>query len=329
MDSIQSFFYDICIGMKDSTKRSYVSALRSVCKYASVNPDPNIIGEKHKDIIKILDHFKEPTKRMYLSSIIKFCEGRCSNEAMLEFKKVFDSLRQSIAKEQSKQIATERFKELQAQEFTWESVLSVRNELEQKYHKALYTVGQLHSRGELWGIQQYIILCCYTMIEPRRSTDYTEFVVKNPDPEKHNYLMQKNGNFYFVFNNYKTAKLYGKQEILVPDKLADLINQWTLICNSRYLLMKQRRNMPFDNVSMCHLLYETFSGRKVSVNLLRHLYLAQFQQQDAKMSGIAERMGHSTRMQHLYIYQPSSREPTGVDQRETEQDEEKVDNQVC
>lgn len=321
MDSIQIFFYDICIGMKESTKRSYVSALRSVCKYASVNPDPKDMGEKHEDIIKILDHFKPPTKKMYLSSILKFCEGRSSNEAMLAFKKEFDSLRQSVAKEQAKQIPTEKFKELQEQEFTWENVISARDELEQKYDKALHTIGQLHSRKELWGIQQYIILCCYTMIEPRRSTDYTEFVLKNPNPEKDNYLMQKNGNFYFVFNNYKTSKLYGKQEILVPDKLAHLINQWTLICNSRYLLMKYKRNIPFDNVSMCHLLYETFSGRKVSVNLLRHLYLAQFQQQDAKMSGIAERMGHSTRMQHLYIYQPC--------ENSVEQDEEKVDNQVC
>jgi hypothetical protein len=320
MDSIQTFFYDICAGMKDSTKRSYVSALRSVCKYASVNPEPKAIGEKHSEIIKILDHFKEPTKRMYLSSIIKFCDGRSSDEAMLAFKKEFDTLRQSISKEQAKQVATEKFKELQEEEFTWKSVLAVRDELERTYHKALHTVCSLHTREVLWGIQQYIILCCYTMIEPRRSTDYTEFVLKNPDPEKDNYLMQRDGNYFFVFNNYKTAKLYGKQEVSVPDKLADIINQWSLICNSRYLLMKYKRNIPFDNVSMCHLLYEVFSGRKVSVNLLRHLYLAQFQQQDAKMSEIAHNMGHSTRMQHLYIYQP---------QVAQSKDEEKEDNQVC
>lgn len=306
MDSVQSFFYDSCVGMKDSTKRSYVSALRSVCKYASVNPDPQAMGEKHSEIIKILDHFKPPTKRMYLSSILKFCEGRCPTDAMLAFKKEFDTLRQTISKDQAKQEATEKFKELQQEAFTWDSVLAVRDELEQKYDKALHTVGQLHTRQVLWGIQQYIILCCYTMIEPRRSTDYTEFVLKNPDPEKDNYLMQRNGNFYFVFNNYKTAKRYGKQEVEVPDKLANLINQWSLVCNSRYLLMKYKRNIPFDNVSMCHLLYETFSGRKVSVNLLRHLYLAQFAEQDAKMAKIAERMGHSLHLQHLYIYQSDS-----------------------
>jgi hypothetical protein len=304
MDSIQTFFYDICAGMKDSTKRSYVSALRSVCKYASVNPEPKAIGEKHSEIIKILDHFKEPTKRMYLSSIIKFCDGRSSDEAMLAFKKEFDTLRQSISKEQAKQVATEKFKELQEEEFTWKSVLAVRDELERTYHKALHTVCSLHTREVLWGIQQYIILCCYTMIEPRRSTDYTEFVLKNPDPEKDNYLMQRDGNFFFVFNNYKTAKLYGKQEVSVPDKLADIINQWSLVCNSRYLLMKYKRTCPLDSVSLCHTFYEVFSGRKVSVNLLRHLYLAQFQQQDAKMVKIAERMGHSVKMQHLYIYQP-------------------------
>lgn len=306
MDCVQTFFYDICSGMRDSTKRSYISALRSVCKYTSTSPIPKDIGEKHKEIIKILDHFKESTKRMYLSSIIKFCEGRCSDEAMLAFKKEFDSLRQSITIDEAKQCATEKFQELQEQAFTWDSVVAVRDQLEQKYSTALHTIGQLHSRDVLWGIQQYIILCCYTMIEPRRSSDYTEFVLKNPDPEKDNYLMQRSGTFYFVFNNYKTAKRYGKQEIEVPDKLARLINQWSLVCNSRYLLMKYRRTSPLCPVSLCHTFYETFSGRKVSVNLLRHLFLAQYAEQDQKMAKIANNMGHSLHLQHLYIYQPES-----------------------
>lgn len=315
METIQHFFYNLCAGMKDSTKRSYVSAISSICKYTALKPEPEAFGNKYKEIINTLSHFKQPTKRMYLSAILKFCEGRCSEEAMMAFKKEFDSLRKQIADDQAKQIATEKFKNLQEEDFTWKSVLRTREELKEKFNTALNTVGTLHSREVLWGIQQYVILCCYTMIEPRRSTDYTEFVLKNPDPEKDNFLMQRDGVFYFVFNNYKTSKLYGKQEVRIPDELADIINQWTLVCNSRYLLMKYRRNAPFDNVTMCHLLYETFSGRKVSVNLLRHLYLAQYQQQDSKMSKIAENMGHSLRMQHLYIYQP--------------QGEASKDNQVC
>lgn len=319
MDNIQSFFYELCPDVKDSTKRSYVSAISSICKYTALKPDPEAFGNKYQEVIKTLSHFKQPTKRMYLSALIKFCEGRCSDEAMKAFKNEFDSLRKQISDEQSKQAATEKFKALQAEDFTWKSVLTAREELKEKFNKALYTMGTSHSRDTLWGIQQYIILSCYTMIEPRRSADYTEFVLKNPDPEKDNYLMQRNGSFYFVFNNYKTAKLYGKQQVQVPDELADIINQWSLLTNSKYLLMKYRRNAPFDNVSMCHLLYEVFSGRKVSVNLLRHLFLAQYQQQDSKMTKIAHNMGHSIGMQHLYIYQTES--PT--------QNEEKEDNQVC
>lgn len=301
--SIKTFFYELCVGMKDSTKRAYISAINSICKYTALTPDPVVFGNNYQDIIKTLDHFKPPTRRMYLSSLIKFCEGRCDEQATNAFKKEFDKLRKQISTEADKQIATDKFKALQAEEFTWQSVIQTRDDLKDKFNTALHTVGTLHSREVLYGIQQYVTLCCYTMIPPRRSSDYTEFVIKNPDPEKDNYLMQKDGIFYFVFNNYKTAKIYGKQQVEIPDELADIINQWSTICHSRYLLMKYRRNTPLDSVGMCHLLYDIFSGRKVSVNLLRHLYLAQYQEQDAKMVKLADDMAHSTKMQHLYIYQ--------------------------
>ena len=285
-----------------ATIRTYTSAINSICRKADVSPTREDFAEKHKHIINHINIMDKPSsRRTYFSACMTFLKPTSDTEAKLAYEKEFQKMKTTIRQIEEKQEPTPQFQALRESSFTWETVIKYRELYEKEYSNDMFE-DKARGQGLLWKIQQYVALCCYTMIEPRRSQDYCEFVLRNPDPEKENYMMERDGKHYFVFNCYKTAKSYGKQQIEIPDKLATIINRWALISGSRHLFMLHRRTQPMSQPAVCHMFYDIFNNQKVSVNLLRHLYLAQFVDQDTKMKEIAKNMGHSVGMQHMYIY---------------------------
>jgi flagellar biosynthesis regulator FlbT len=286
-----------------STIRTYVSAINSICRKAGIEPSQDAFAKDFQRIINHVDVMASPaSRRAYFSACLFFLKPTNHEEAKEAYMKKFQEMKKTIREKEDKQEATEKFKALRQEHFTWETVLKYREEYEKEYHEDLFS-DKVKGHRLLWKIQQYVALCCYTMIEPRRSQDYCDFVLRDPDVDSQNYMMERDGTYYFVFTSYKTAGHYGKQTIEIPTELADIIHQWAKISSSKFLLMQYKRLQPMTSPNICHMLYDIFDNRKVSVNLLRHLYLAQFVEQDKKMKEIATRMGHSIGMQHHYIYQ--------------------------
>ena len=75
---------------------------------------------------------------------------------------------------------------------------------------------------------EYLLLSLYTMTAPRRNKDYNEMMVVFEEPDK----LDSTKNYYvaseqqFIFNIYKTAKLYGQQRIDVPTALVDVLDNF-------------------------------------------------------------------------------------------------------
>ena len=103
---------------------------------------------------------------------------------------------------------------------------------------------------------------------PRRSVDFGNMKWKNYDSEKDNYVDIKNGKF--VFQNYKTAKQYEKQENEISKPLKVILNKWFKVCDCDYVLFDNKKQ-PLTSPQMTHRLNEIF-GRKISTSMLRHIY---------------------------------------------------------
>jgi hypothetical protein len=103
---------------------------------------------------------------------------------------------------------------------------------------------------------------------PRRSIDFGVMKWKDYDPEKDNYVDVKNGKF--VFQNYKTAKQYDKQENEISRPLKLILNKWFKVIDSDYVLFDNKKQ-PLTSPQMTHRLNEIF-GRKISTSMLRHIY---------------------------------------------------------
>jgi len=103
---------------------------------------------------------------------------------------------------------------------------------------------------------------------PRRSIDFGNMKWRNYDSEKDNYVDIKNGNF--VFQNYKTAKQYEKQENEISKPLKVILNKWFKVCDCDYVLFDNKKQ-PLTSPQMTHRLNEIF-GKKISTSMLRHIY---------------------------------------------------------
>jgi len=150
------------------------------------------------------------------------------------------------------------------------------------------------SMNDLQAIQNYIILCLLggMFIAPRRSLDYTEFVIKNIDKNKDNYL-DKNE---LVFNKYKTAKFYDEQRVDCPKELLSILKKWIKKNDNEYLLFDSN-GQKLTSVKLNQRLNKIF-GKNASVNLLRHSYLTdKFGdeiERSKQMANTAEDMGTSS-----------------------------------
>ena len=113
--------------------------------------------------------------------------------------------------------------------------------------------------------------------------------------------MEKNK---FIFNSYKTAKTYGKQEVDIPVKLKNIIAKWIKINPTEYLFFDANMNK-LSAVKLNQRLNKIFNGKKVGVNQLRHTYLTdKFADTIKKEKAIAdtmEDMGSSKEMLKTYV----------------------------
>lgn len=242
---------------------AYTSTLRNI--YSKVYPkDLKFIIKKfenYDDFINVLKDVPSNKRKSILSALVVICgDDKCK-----QYRDLMIEDAQKYNNEQKEQVKNENQKE------NWITM----EEIQKIYNKYLVSYKHLIKKpdltdSELQIIQNYIIICLLSglFIPPRRSLDYTEMKIKDINKDKDNYI-DKNK---FIFNTYKTAKFYGKQEIEIPNELKKILSKWIKINPTDYLLF-DANNEKLSNVKLNQRLNKIF-GKKISVNMLRHIYLS-------------------------------------------------------
>ena len=269
--------------LSEGSLTTYCSILRSL--HSKIFGGGEIKKDDYDDSDKILKYLDDlpPNKRKTILSALVVISGKPDyRKEMLQDIKEYSN----DAKE---------MKKTETQEANWVSkdeILNLYNEYKQdtllRYKKSKL------SMNDLQAIQNYIILCLLggMFIAPRRSLDYTEFVIKKIDKDKDNYLDKTE----LVFNRYKTAKFYDEQRVSIPKELKSILTKWIKNTDNEYLLFDSN-GCKLTSVKLNQRLNKIF-GKKASVNLLRHSYLTdRFGdeiERSKTMANVAEEMGTSS-----------------------------------
>lgn len=289
MPSIKEYIKDKRPSLSDSSITTYSSILKSL--YKKLHGDEEIDFDKFNQADSILDYLKDltPNKRKtILSALVIITDNKKYRDQMLEDVRDYN-------KEISKQ---EKTPEQEANWVTQSEVDTMFNDLK-KTANAIYKK-ENKTNSDLQVLQNFIILALFKLIAPRRSKDYVDFKIRNVNKEKDNYMDKGK----FVFNSYKTAKTYGKQEVPIPRELTTIINKWIKVNPTDYLLFDVNMN-PLSSVKLNQRFNRIFGGRKTSVNMLRHSFLTDkfgdTIEKEKQINNTMESMGSSIDMLKTYV----------------------------
>lgn len=197
----------------------------------------------------------------------------------------------------------------------WEDILKIKEDLKKKVEH--FEDNKAISHRQFATLKKYVVLSLYTDIPPRRNRDYQECYIvygdKHMTPDRNYYDIKDNK---FVFNQYKTSKTYGKQEIDISDnrELVKTLNLWYKfhpLTKDRYTknlnvrLLVNYDGSPLKSVnSITRILYSIFGGKKIGSSMLRHIYLTdKYKDEMGEMRRDAEMMGHSQSQQKEYVFE--------------------------
>ncbi len=213
----------------------------------------------------------------------------------------------------------------------WEKVKEIYNDLKCK----AYTGDDLRTN------QDFLLLSFYMHHPPRRATDYQnmyfdvidiskdkqkilwmnkESIAKyekedvvdekgKPFEEKilektnKNYYM-KNGNMsFFIFDDYKTYDVYGRQIVEVNRDLDDIIKRHITIYG--IALESKLLDLSYENyLKRLNNIFYSYTNKIISIDMLRHIYVNKMIEDtklcDTDRQKIARLMGHSNDTQKIY-----------------------------
>ena len=226
--------------MSDSSKRLYMHNLKRL--NGGEFKDFNFL-KKTDEIMKKMPSNKN-TARSYIIACVNSCKGRKGfGKALKFYTNEMDSLNAELKNATQK---TERYLE---NELSWNQILEARDKL---------------SKDSV----EYVLMCLYTMIAPRRNLD---MILKIGKPEPNSNWYDGN-NFYF--GNYKTKGTYNTQVVEPPEELKHVINNYLekRPFKTNDLLVK-RSGKPFTTKDI-QLTLNKVLDKRIGATMLRSIYLS-------------------------------------------------------
>lgn len=284
---------ELIVEKKPNISKSSITTYNSILKNLHIK----VFGEdidvsnfnKTDKILKFLESVEPSKRKTILSALVVITDNKKYRDLMLkdiEEYKTNESTQKKNEKQNESWVNTETIDEL------LDKLGSNSNVILKK---------KSYSPTDLQEVQNFVILCVLSgkFIPPRRSKDYVDFKIKNVDTEKDNYIYKKK----MIFNSYKTAKTYQRQEIDIPPPLMKILNKWIKINPTEYLFFDTNFKK-LSNVKLTQRLNKIF-GKKASVNQMRHTYLSNKYQKTIELNKEMEedmaKMGTSKAQEKVYI----------------------------
>jgi integrase len=292
----------------ESTATQYLQTLH---KLNGGKPFNNLAWAKKYDTVQaIIDSYAPSTQGnqyMVLSSALSLFNDKAT------YKGAYNHWRDKMMearKEKNAEPIHEKNEKQEENWLTWEEVSKKKSGLREDISSFLSN--KVLTAGQFDKLLQYVILSLYTDIAPRRNQDFLDmYVVKKLGKE-----VDTSKNYYdlathrFIFNKYKTAKTYGRQEVAVPEELQEVLGEFLKhhpLAKSKakeFKLLVKADGSNLNTVNAITRALNRIFGKKVGSSMLRHSYLSSKYGDTTKdMEEDAEAMGHSPAVQKAYIKQ--------------------------
>jgi hypothetical protein len=278
----------------NNSLNTYVNVLKSLFKAVfgkDVPMDYHKFIDEYQKVITYLENVKFNVRKTILSALVVISNENIDVQKLFRIQMIKDV--EEYNKLQSTNKMTDRQKEAWC---SWNDILKIVEKLKTKFY---YVFKEKHpTNEELYNLQKYVILCCYTMIPPRRAMDFTTMLTSGYNQLTENYYHKAN----FYFNKYKTSKYTHLQIEKIPRCLETILKKWIALRPNTKLLFTDIKGNELNSCGMTKILNSIFEPKNISVNMLRHIFITEKAQPlILKLEETAKSMAHSTNIQKLYV----------------------------
>jgi hypothetical protein len=304
--------------IKELSIKNYIKNVKNLYKFINGNLEMEDLDflNNTSDIKTKIDKLKLNTRKSYLSSIVVLLDSVKNDDD--ETLKFYRQLMMKDIELYNKELKEQ--KKSMAQDKNWTTIKNLQKVLN-KYKSDLEPVFKKQpvdiSNKEKDILRKWLVGSLYISDpdNPPMRANYSEMKIVNKkqyndmtDDEinNNNILINMSRNKkMFSFGNYKTDKFYGVKMIPVGKKLNSIINIYLKLMNNPEYLVTNKNGEPMTNNGLSKFIINIFenSGLKITINLLRHIYITENVQQPKllKKEDIASKMCHSVNTQELYI----------------------------
>jgi integrase len=277
-------------GVKDTTRKLYMHNLKKL------NDDKEIKDLKFlKKIESILEKINQKPKNTGRSYLIAIVSALKNKDDKL-YAKYYPYLEQINAELKTNTTKSEKQEEnWLSQDIIMEKQKQYMAFLPKKSKKEL-------TEAEYNALLDLVVLSLYTLTPPRRSIDYISMLV-SAETSNPNFNYYNNG--VFLFNNYKTNKVYKSQIEAVPKELNDILKVYLKFKPKNDHLLCYYDGTPLNHSNQITRILNRIFGNKISVNMLRNIFISdKFSPAIKDMEDVAQAMGTSVNMlQNTYAKQ--------------------------
>ena len=291
MEKIKEHIHEKRSTLSPSSVSTYASIIKNLYKRVFGNEEVDF--KKFDETDKVLSFLKDVPcnrRKTILSALVIVTDKKEYRNLMLDDVRDYNA---QIQKQEKTETQRENWVDASMVRQTWDEL---------KMHADMLYKKKVLKPCDLQQIQSFIILSLLggIFIAPRRSKDYVDFVIKDVDKSKDNYLDKSR----LVFNSYKTAKTYGMQSVDIPRPLATILKKWIAVNPTKFLLFDTNMN-ELSAVKLNQRLNKIFGDRHISVNQMRHTYLTnKFHdtiEQQKQIDDTMQQMGSSPDMLQNYV----------------------------
>ena len=294
----------------ETTIRSYSSNIRILFRLINSNEkqikDLKFL-ENPNQILSLLSNKVNSTIKNYLNSIVVLLK---SDE--IKYKKLIEKYGEEIKKIQNKmeEFYDQNIKS-EKQEKNWveyNEIVDLYNKYKKEYNSLIKKnnvedIKKSKIKKEL--VKDTLLLALYSGVYfPPVRNDFNEMEIINQgesmDNKKNYLILMDNNTIKFVFNEFKTAKSKGSQEILIKNKtLIDLLLKHIEIQDKDYLLINSQGNPLTANglTKQLNAIFKRDFGKSISSSLIRNIYISHMYNNKNLSNGekksLAEKMLHT------------------------------------
>lgn len=262
--------------LTQSSVKTYMCNISKTARDIGITIDTtDDIIKHHKEILDNLMTYRPNIRKTKLSAFIVALDEK--ENTPKETAEIIDDLRKQLyfdADETEKREEKQKLTKSQEENFiTWEEVMKVYDNLRTEA-EPLFKI-EYPNKKQFNKLQDFVLLSMYVLIPPRRSMDYTQFKIRNPDLEKDNYMVTKGKKkeATLIFNAYKNSKRLGRQEIKISNQLRNIINKWITKNKHDYLIVNNNgKNVEQPKIN---LILNNIFGKNIGSSMLRHIFLTQ------------------------------------------------------